>query len=118
MPSASHWSSRSWAWQRFKQGADCGPQLFLDLNGKWIRKLRRGLVALLYRRKNADREFPVCIVPVSSPVSPQDGGPDPRDLEKLIQPAPLAEIGDESVSLGIDVWSDVVGDLTGAVAES
>src|SRR3954469_10227902 len=72
--------SSSLTGQRLQQRADCRPELFLDLDGNGVRKPVRCLATCFHRSEDADGEFPVRIVPVSSPVPSQQGRPDPGDL--------------------------------------
>ena len=104
--------------QRLQQRADCRPELLLDLDGDGVLKPVGCLATCLLRGEDADGEFSVRVVPVAAPVPSQDGRSDPGDLEQFGQPPALAEIGEEPVSLGVDVRTDVVGDLAGPVAQT
>src|SRR4051794_30671087 len=102
----------SMARDRPEQRSDCRPELLLDPNGNRVRKRYGPLMGRLPGREHTDGQFAIGVISIATPIPARYGRADAGDLVELDQAVGLEEVGDQAVSLGVDVRRDVMGDLS------
>ena len=95
------------------------PDLILKGDQLWRAQCCRWLGSLdAVGDKTGNVDFAVRMVGITLTIPGDQGWSDSGDLEEDLDHPRRTQIVHQQVTLGIDVWSDVVGDLPGVMAEA